>query len=781
MKNIPFVPGMYPGIGCNPLTGRLFDSPFNQPDLYSPEGATGQTVEFGLQTVTSTQDLVKKLNFGASVSVVSGGPFSTISAAAKLLQERKFTAQNLYLLVSTIVMHSYETLITFPLKPEVLSLIKERSLDRFRASYGNGFVAGFIKGGCYYGLIEIQTSGLDEKRELAGKLNAQAFVAGSAQLDAGRYLNEAIADRRTQISIFRSGGRSASAGLTLEEMLHEASTFPSSVAENPSIPFAIYRDYDDIPPFSQLGYSLRQEYQEFIQCVDRLESLYFEYRDYHETLKSLLASPDDIKSFLIKEKTIVYWQSTIEADLAGLSAQMDTLKSLVRRCNETTSPCVIPDDIYQISPDIKSAIETWKEASKELGRVSEKPKQIESEGQSAENNDMGIKRACYNTAVVGITGVGKSSLVNYLFGKNVAETGLGRPVTQRGFASYEFKIRELPIKLFDSWGLEVDRINEWMVSLDEELSLRGTDRPAEEWFHTILFCINAAGSRIQDAEIEIVQRFLQSKYQVVLILTKADLLNEEEEADFVEKIKEHTRSDLSVIPVCSESRKGRRGLTIEAFGKEEIEAQIYSNFWDTIIERLPQRCRRVVEEYLESWENSQIESIQTQADNGDSVESIQEKLSKSWSEKAIEHLIQEEINRTMRVYGQIVELMEYSPVKQRLDIRNRLKEHSSQTTASVSISRRTLFITGASVNFTLAMISSLTLGPVAVALAPMAAGLAMMVHVMIWKQKKQRREAIASLMETVRTHAKNFRAGLDDLENSVETGLKNLRSMDDNS
>src|SRR5262249_28082934 len=141
-------------------------------------------------------------------------------------------------------------------KPEVLSLLGGKTLDSFRASYGNGFVAGFIKGGYYYGLIEIQTGSLEEKRELAGKLDIQAFAAGAAQLDAERYLTEAIADRKTQISIFRSGGRSVSTGLTLEEMLRESWTFPNSVAENPAIPFAIYRDYDDIPPFSQLGYSL---------------------------------------------------------------------------------------------------------------------------------------------------------------------------------------------------------------------------------------------------------------------------------------------------------------------------------------------------------------------------------------------------------------------------------------------------------------------------------------------------------------------------------------------
>jgi predicted GTPase len=37
---------------------------------------------------------------------------------------------------------------------------------------------------------------------------------------------------------------------------------------------------------------------------------------------------------------------------------------------------------------------------------------------------------CFNLAVFGKTGVGKSTLVNAVFGRDVAATGMGSPVTR---------------------------------------------------------------------------------------------------------------------------------------------------------------------------------------------------------------------------------------------------------------------------------------------------------------------------------------------------------------
>lgn len=60
-----------------------------------------------------------------------------------------------------------------------------------------------------------------------------------------------------------------------------------------------------------------------------------------------------------------------------------------------------------------------------------------------------------NILILGKTGVGKSSLVNYLYGQNIAIAKSGKPVTLRGFHKHpSFKYKSLNVTVYDSWGLE---------------------------------------------------------------------------------------------------------------------------------------------------------------------------------------------------------------------------------------------------------------------------------------------------------------------------------------
>ena len=58
-----------------------------------------------------------------------------------------------------------------------------------------------------------------------------------------------------------------------------------------------------------------------------------------------------------------------------------------------------------------------------------------------------------NIMVAGITGTGKSTLINSIFGEEMAATGSGRPVTDR---INEYQNGDIPIHIYDTVGLELD-------------------------------------------------------------------------------------------------------------------------------------------------------------------------------------------------------------------------------------------------------------------------------------------------------------------------------------
>ena len=56
--------------------------------------------------------------------------------------------------------------------------------------------------------------------------------------------------------------------------------------------------------------------------------------------------------------------------------------------------------------------------------------------------------------LLGKTGTGKSSFINYFIGKDVAKTGVGKPVTQGYCIEYDYSNGKYPIKIFDNQGFE---------------------------------------------------------------------------------------------------------------------------------------------------------------------------------------------------------------------------------------------------------------------------------------------------------------------------------------
>ncbi|MDF7822918.1 GTPase domain-containing protein [Pontiellaceae bacterium B12227] len=211
-----------------------------------------------------------------------------------------------------------------------------------------------------------------------------------------------------------------------------------------------------------------------------------------------------------------------------------------------------------------------------------------------------MSKSC-NVLVVGWTGAGKSSLVNYLTGAPVAQVGVGTPQTDRDdVPSYQASFGDIKMRLFDSWGTENDKVSEWKNRIRKIVEKgHGGSTIGAVWFHVVVYCISCGNSRVQDLDCEMIQYFRSEGFSVVIALTKADQADDAQMMD----LKRTLNFPLPKVPVSSggENRMG----TINPCGKDDLlNALIIES-----IGNLPERQSIFSLSLLEEWKKKMYEAV----------------------------------------------------------------------------------------------------------------------------------------------------------------------------
>ena len=96
----------------------------------------------------------------------------------------------------------------------------------------------------------------------------------------------------------------------------------------------------------------------------------------------------------------------------------------------------------------------------------------------------GINKDSTNVLIIGKSGVGKSSLLNYMFGKELQKVGVGAPVTKMEVKEFVYKYDDhFEMHIYDTWGLEpsAEKAEEWKNTIFKEIE-RHDAKNISDWF-----------------------------------------------------------------------------------------------------------------------------------------------------------------------------------------------------------------------------------------------------------------------------------------------------------
>lgn len=173
-----------------------------------------------------------------------------------------------------------------------------------------------------------------------------------------------------------------------------------------------------------------------------------------------------------------------------------------------------------------------------------------------------------NIIIAGKSGIGKSTLINAAFKDELANTGTGKSVTD------DIKLIQksgVPIRIFDTVGLELGgkQQKDAIKAIKKLSDSKQKTVDVDDDIHCMWYCVSAASDRIDDKEIEFIQKISAMNIPVILVLTK--VYSKTEADKFEQRLKSINMAIRQIVQVLAVDTDDNESFGIDNLMEETSE------------------------------------------------------------------------------------------------------------------------------------------------------------------------------------------------------------------